>query len=305
MSLLKIIDRVDNFTYDTLPSNLYLLKTHDDQNIIGYITESVAQELIKFPEFITLQNGKELKINSNLDSREKRNSIVNKVAQSLKQLNKFETLKGWRDELYTVYYPSKVEYFQAERAFCPLLGLIMYGVHINGYIPKELSSDGQLKFWVQRRSKTKATFPGLLDNTIAGGLGYPHGIYETAIKESYEEAGINKEYIIENLTQSGVVSYIYQNDQEGGLIQPEIEYIFDLKFDETTIPTPIDNEAEEFVLMTVDEIKIQLLNGEFKPNSGLVIVDFLIRHGLIKFEDDENYTDIVLRSHRPPPFPTK
>lgn len=38
-----------------------------------------------------------------------------------------------------------------------------YGVHINGY---SQSDDGELSMWLARRSATKQTYPGLLDNLV-------------------------------------------------------------------------------------------------------------------------------------------
>ena len=43
-----------------------------------------------------------------------------------------------------------------------LFGFIQYGVHVNGYTYK----DGEMKMWIGRRSKTKQTFPDMLDNMV-------------------------------------------------------------------------------------------------------------------------------------------
>lgn len=37
---------------------------------------------------------------------------------------------------------------------------------MNGYVEKE----GQRFLWIGKRSQTKATFPGMLDHLVAGGL---------------------------------------------------------------------------------------------------------------------------------------
>ena len=44
-----------------------------------------------------------------------------------------------------------------------LLGIRQYGVHMNGYI---YDADNELKMWIGRRSLTKPTYPGMLDNTV-------------------------------------------------------------------------------------------------------------------------------------------
>src|ERR1700754_3217331 len=54
---------------------------------------------------------------------------------------------------------------QLEREAVTHFGLRSYGVHLNGYVRRD---DG-LSLWVPRRSRFKPTWPGLLDNTVAGG----------------------------------------------------------------------------------------------------------------------------------------
>lgn len=304
MSLLEIVKKVDNFTYGQPPSELYTLVSHNGAQSLGYIVPLVAQELSRFKDVFVFTS-KTITIHHNLDTIDKRNQAFARVASDLKQ-NGF--IKGWRDELFTIYYPTHEPYLLVERAFSPLLGIVMYGIHVNGYIPSHLSSDGEIKFWIPKRSKTKSTYPGMLDNTIGGGIGYPYGVFETVVKESYEEAGFDKSFIIKNTKAAGTVSYIFcdletEYDQSIGLVQPEVQYIYDLVCDETVAPKPIDNEAESFHLMTFKQVWENVVNGQFKPNCALIIIDFLIRHGYITSETEPDYIEILSRLHRLPPFP--
>src|SRR3546814_15669982 len=73
-----------------------------------------------------------------------------------------------------------------ERAACPVLGIRAWGVHMNGYVRR---ADG-LHLWVARRARDKPTYPGMLDNTVAGGQPIGLGLKENLIKECAEEAGI-------------------------------------------------------------------------------------------------------------------
>ena len=72
----------------------------------------------------------------------------------------------WREEPYqgqlALHTPSLLE---MERAAVPWFGVRAYGPHMTGYVKKR---DG-LHIWVPRRSYDKPTFPGELDNTVAGG----------------------------------------------------------------------------------------------------------------------------------------
>ena len=160
-----------------------------------------------------------------------------------------------------------------ERAFSVLLGVVTYGVHINGYVPPENSSNGKLKFWVPRRSATKPTYPGKLDNTVAGGLGYPYGLTETVIKECFEEAGLEEEFVKSHIKSTGVVSYMYLT--KDGRVQPEVEYTYDIKFDdEENIIKPQDGKLKTFNFWMLIKYWKNFITKEFKPNCGLIIVDF-------------------------------
>ena len=57
---------------------------------------------------------------------------------------------------------SEKPLFNIERACVALFGLKSYGCHINGYVKK----NGEYFMWIARRSKTKQTFPGMLDNFV-------------------------------------------------------------------------------------------------------------------------------------------
>lgn len=45
-----------------------------------------------------------------------------------------------------------------------LFGVKRYGVHVNGYT---VSDSGEVSMWLARRSATKQTYPGLLDNVVS------------------------------------------------------------------------------------------------------------------------------------------
>jgi hypothetical protein len=75
----------------------------------------------------------------------------------------FSCLNGWRNERYSVYGPTGV-LFEVERAACGLVGVRTYGCHLNGFVK---TANG-IKMWVGKRSKEKQTYPGMLDQIVAG-----------------------------------------------------------------------------------------------------------------------------------------
>ena len=58
-----------------------------------------------------------------------------------------------------------------ERAAMIYFGVPSYGVHVNGWVrdPDKPSSDVPWAMWVATRSMSKATYPGLFDQMVAGG----------------------------------------------------------------------------------------------------------------------------------------
>ncbi|GHJ85389.1 hypothetical protein NliqN6_1791 [Naganishia liquefaciens] len=227
-----------------------------------------------------------------------------------------ECLDGWRGELYAVYGDLKSSYFSdgkattaskagrnhvfsLERAACAVFGLATYGVHMTAY-----EGEGEnMKIWVPRRSATKATWPGKLDNSVAGGI--PSGMtpFECLVKECHEEASLPEQLVRQRAKPAGVTTYFYVTEK--GWLQPEIEYIYDLRLPHSASSdysklAPLDDEVESFKLMSVQEV-ISILHKDptaFKPNCGLIIVDFLVRHGFVSAESEPNFIEITTRCHR-------
>ena len=55
------------------------------------------------------------------------------------------------------------------------------------------------------------------------------------------------------------------------------------------VAVPGDGEIQEFSLFTVDELERAVGNGEFTPANGYVALNFLIRHGIIGYENRGDY----------------
>lgn len=138
----------------------------------------------------------------------------------------WSTLKGWRNESYCVPSTSafsSTPLFWLERAAVPIFGTLGLGVHINGYVRDPTSGD--IKLWIARRSATKQTWPGFLDNFVAGGQPLGIGLMDNVVKECAEEAGV-PEAIARKAVSTGAVSYYIE--LERGLT-PETQYVFDLE----------------------------------------------------------------------------
>lgn len=173
----------------------------------------------------------------------------------------------------------------ADRSISTLLGLISFGQHLNGYV----KDTNGLKMWIGRRSYTKGYEAGKLDHLVAGGLPYGRSLQENLQKECYEEAGMSKD-LANSAILTGVVSYKHEYDLGG---KKDIIYCYDLELPKNFTPKCTDGEVEEFYLMDIKEVaNIVKTSDEFKLNCNLVIIDFLVRHGLLNGED-RDYLKIV------------
>ncbi len=166
-----------------------------------------------------------------------------------------------------------------DRGAMSVLGVRNAGCHVNGFVRKP---DG-LHFWIGRRSPTKRTHPGLLDNFVAGLQ--PDGLspMEAVIKECGEEAGVPPTLAARS-ELVGTVSYTMASEPDwtsDGLNRHILHY-FDLELPGDFVPRPVDGEVAEFLLLSsVETAAIIQTSRHFKFNCPLVIIDFLIRHGLI------------------------
>jgi len=70
------------------------------------------------------------------------------------------------------------------------------------------------------------------------------------------------------------------------------------------IPKPGDDEAIDFQLLTVEEVKKALAESRFKPNCAHLLLEFFVRHGILTAENEPGYIEIVSRFHRKLEFPT-
>ncbi|KAJ8096908.1 NUDIX hydrolase domain-like protein [Lipomyces tetrasporus] len=305
---LELTALADSFPYPNSPdhkiiaSSLYQFTSHDLKANLGYLLPFVVDALRDLNDlFVVSDADQRVSIRPEFDTVEKRSKMMNDLALKWRIDNKFRILEGWRSELYPIYYPSSEIYFTIERSASAIFGFVTYGVHMTAYVAA--SDSKPLRIWVPRRSRTKATYPSMLDNTVAGGIGYPYGVFDTLIKECGEEAGFDPDLIKEKARSVGNVSYYYIRTSsaggESGFLQPEVQYCYDLEVTEDTPPPrPVDGEAEDFYLWDLERVKEELAVGNYKPNTALVTLDFLVRHGVITPENEPNYLEITSRMHR-------
>ena len=254
---------------------------------VGWIGQTLARRLESFTDVFAVE-AERVVLNPRLADPASRSAAVEAVLQRLAAEG---LVRHWRNERYPVAAGfDQAPLLAMERAAVPLFGVRAYGVHVNGFV-----RDGHgIRMWIARRSTTKPTYPGMLDNMVAGGQPLGLGLLENVQKEAWEEAGIPA-WLSQRARPVGAVSYCYEG--AGGL-RPDTLFNFDLELPPDFFPEPRDGEIESFALWPMERVIETVRDSEdFKFNCNLVIIDFLIRHGFIG-PDDPDYLALVAGLHR-------
>ena len=180
----------------------------------------------------------------------------------------------WRNEPYAVGTRFGECLFELERAVIPAFGVRGYGLHLTGFVRK----GGQISIWVPRRTADRPTYPGQLDNTVAGGQPAGLSLAENLEKECAEEAGLPAD-IVQQARPTGTIQY--RQEIEHGL-KDDLIFSYDLELPDGFEPCNSDGEVESFELWPVDEVMDVVESSDsFKFNCNLVLIQFFVRHGLI------------------------
>jgi 8-oxo-dGTP pyrophosphatase MutT (NUDIX family) len=139
--------------------------------------------------------------------------------------------------------------------------------HINGYTKANT-------LWLGRRSETKSTDPGKLDNITAGGITADETPWVCARRELWEEAGI-PEKIAENIQPIGRIHM--RRPIAGRGFHDELLFIYDLALSEQFVPTNHDGEVSGFIEISLAEAAARILADEFTSDAAFVTADFILR----------------------------
>jgi 8-oxo-dGTP pyrophosphatase MutT (NUDIX family) len=311
LSNIDLVNQCDRFPYPDGNSEAYVasintyyqLRVSGHNYALGYMLPSVVEVFRGVPNWEIDDDARILCLAAGSNAQE-RSIAVETTLLAMRETGHFKVLDKWRGELYAVYGRNKELLFNVERSASPLFGVVTYGVHMTAYTRKH----GEIKIWTPRRARTKQTYGGMLDNAVAGGIASGESPFESLVRECGEEASLPEELVRKSAKACGTVTYWYVRDERAGgetnLMQPEVQYVYDLELPEDTIPKPGDDEVEQFYLWSVDEVQEAMRNGEFKPNCSLVVLDFLVRHGILTTENESDYIELVSRLHRKLEFPT-
>ena len=254
---------------------------------VGLVRRDNAAALRRFPDVFAVADDR-----VNLVARGDVAAVSRAVDAVVDALVAEKRVPKWRNETFDVAprWGAPVV-FRLDRGAVPFFGTRAYGVHLNGYLWKA----GTLHLWVGRRAPDKRVAPDKLDNIVAGGIGNGHGLEETLLKEGEEEASIPRS-LTSRAVPAGAVSYRMENELG---IRDDVLFAFDLEMPADFVPKNQDGEIVHFELMPASAVLDRVRTGDdFKFNVNLVILDFALRHGLLR-PDDPEYLDVATGLHRP------
>jgi 8-oxo-dGTP pyrophosphatase MutT (NUDIX family) len=232
---------------------------HLNPDFAPYLQESLSTSPISYIDMsqaqLVIHNAKPVDLSTSL-------------AKMADRMHQGGFIPGWRQEDFAWIDQNGHEYFRLERAAFRTFGFRSMASHVNGY-----TKAGNI--WLGRRSKTKTTDPGRLDNLAAGGIGADETPWVNARRELWEEAGVPPQ-ISEQIEPVGRIHM--RRPISGRGFHDEQLYIYDLELSENFIPTNHDGEVSSFIEISLSEAATRILADEYTSDAAFVTADFILRN---------------------------
>lgn len=283
MSFLRHVDRCN-----ARDPALYLPLT-GGATVFGFVGTALARRLADFPRIIEAASSG-LRLAPSLDSVAARTAAIQELGAQLADSGDIRPLEG---EAYAAVSAwGQAAAFTVDRALVPPLGLKAFGIHVNGVVDD--GADPQdMRMWIGRRAQDRRVAPGKLDNLIAGGQPYGLTLEQNLAKEAAEEAGLDAP-TASRARPVGALTYTMA--QPDGLRRDTL-FVYDLRVPDGIRPQNQDGEVDAFDCLPIADIAARVREtDDFKFNVALVIIDFLIRHGLVT-PDEPDYLALVRGLH--------
>jgi len=252
------------------------------RTLVGRIPHGLAERLRDFPDVFRVSD-QAVDLRPGLDGFVSRSEAVDGVVRDLVAAGE---IGRYRDEAYRVApLWGDAPLLKIDRGAVPSFGVRGYGVHLNGLVE---APEG-LKMWVGWRAKNRPADPGKLDHLVAGGQPHGIGVFDNLIKEAAEEADLPAS-LARQAVAAGAVSYRCERP-EG--LRDDVVFCYDLVLPPDFVPRNTDGEVESFELWPIETVAARVAASDgFKFNVALVIIDFMVRRGLLG-PDHPDYMAIV------------
>lgn len=255
------------------------LRTGTSQLQVGWITPEFAAALSEDPAVTATQDGL---------------IVEAKALMAVARRTADRGLNRWRNEAFDVReHMDGPVLAQIDRGALPIYGIEALGVHVNGLVETAQGT----RVWIARRSRHKALDPNKLDHLVAGGV--PAGLTpeQTLVKEAEEEASVPGD-LAGQARHVGTIRYAMERFE--GLRRDTL-LCYDLVLSESFQPRPNDDEVEAFELWPLECVADTVAAGDdFKFNVNLVLIDLLIRRGIIRDPEASAVRDALARNASAP-----
>lgn len=249
---------------------------------VGWVRNDLAAHLDQWPEIFDLSDDA-VSLRDGVGDVEERTAAMTEVCEALAERN---VLRPNRREQFAVAAAFEdTPLFRLDRAWVPAFGVTAYGVHVNGFV--ETPSGPEL--WIGVRSADSTVDPNKLDNMVAGGQPAGFTLEENIIKEAEEEASVPAA-LARQARPAGALTYTMEVPQG---LRRDVLFVYDLLLPDDFLPVDQDGEHSSFARMPAAEaLERVAATDAFKFNVNLVIIDFAIRHGILKPEHPE-YLNLI------------
>ena len=250
---------------------------------VGSVDRAHLQALAAWPQWVRVGSAE---VELIADDREAALATINA------SLHRAGLVRAWRDETFALSDPETGQRLAGmERAACRFWGTLTLGAHANGYVANAQGRPSHL--WIARRSLSKATDPGLLDNLIGGGVADGQTPLEALVREAWEEAGLSPAQI--ESAQQGPVLRLHRDVAEG--LQLEDLHTFDVALSPGLQPVNQDGEVAGFECLPVQQALAEAAGSGRTVDAALVTLDFALRHRLLEPAISDLLSQLLPRRH--------
>ncbi len=195
------------------------------------------------------------------------------------RLHRAGLLRGWRNEIFGLWHHSgEPPLALIERASARFWGCLTLGAHCNGLAKGQAPGDppkAASRLWLGRRSASKSTDPGMLDNLIGGGVPADQTPLQALHREGFEEAGLT--FAQMQAARPTGVYRIVRDIPEG--LQNEDIHVHEIELPAAVVPVNQDGEVAEFIRVDMATALRHVQAGELTVDASIATLDCAVRHG--------------------------
>jgi 8-oxo-dGTP pyrophosphatase MutT (NUDIX family) len=242
------------------------LTTEDGPVLIGSIDAELASRMVR-ARLPVAENGRGWCITP--EGGEAADESLARIALWLREQG---WAGAWRDELLDVFElaaPGRTRVARIERATVRPLGIATHAAHL-------VARQEGGRVWVQQRSLSKSTDPGLWDTTVGGLVAAGESLDQALARETWEEAGLRiEEFQSLNLFGQALVR---RPTQRGYFIEHIDMFAASLTGGQE--PVNQDGEVARFECLDTEALVARLQAGDFTLEAAMVLCHWLDEHGV-------------------------